>query len=124
MKNEKPTLVLGASLKPQRFAHRAILMLRRFGHPVYALGLRQGEVADVQVETAAEELKMPDLDTVTLYMNPKRQEPWYEQIIAWQPQRVIFNPGTENPELMSRLREANIEPVQACTLVMLQTQQY
>ena len=69
----------------------------------------------------------PDIegvDTITLYMNPQRQEPLYDYIIGLNPKRIIFNPGTENPVLMKMAKDAGIEPVVACTLVMLATGEY
>ncbi|RMG63332.1 MAG: CoA-binding protein [Bacteroidetes bacterium] len=122
--NSKPTLVLGASPNPYRYAHRAIEMLRDAGQEVLALGNRPGTVRDVDIHTDPAAVSDQPLHTLTLYLNPGRQEPFYEQILAWKPQRVIFNPGTENPELAAKLAAAGIEPVYACTLVMLSTGQY
>lgn len=125
IQHTKSTLVLGASLKPQRYSHIAIDMLRSYGHPVHALGLKPGTVADVEIANNPDSLALPaDLDTITLYLNPQRQAPYREWILGLQPKRVIFNPGTENPAFARQLREAGIEPVYACTLVMLRTEQY
>ncbi|MBF4984094.1 CoA-binding protein, partial [Nonlabens mediterrranea] len=38
--------------------------------------------------------------------------------------RVIFNPGTENPEFYEKLNQAGIKSEVACTLVLLGTGQY
>lgn len=118
----KKTLVLGASLKPSRYAHMAILRLRAQNHPVVAVGLRSGEVGDVQIETTP--VPFENIDTVTLYLGPQNQPPNYEYIVSLQPRRVVFNPGTENPELYALLREHSIEVEVACTLVLLATNQY
>ena len=119
---KKTTLVLGASLRPDRYSHLAIQRLRRFNYPVRAVGLRKGMVGDVQIET--EKIDFDDIDTVTLYLNPKRQEEYYSYILSLKPKRVIFNPGTENPEFYRLLKENNIETEIACTLVLLSTNQY
>ncbi|MAO09674.1 MAG: CoA-binding protein [Flavobacteriaceae bacterium] len=118
----KKTLVLGASLKPSRYSNLAINRLVDNQHPVEAVGLREGEVAGVEITTEKE--KFENIDTVTLYLNAKRQEEYYEYIISLKPNRVIFNPGTENPEFYKLLKKNNIETEVACTLVLLASNQY
>jgi len=119
---EKKTLVLGASLKPSRYSNIAIKRLVSYKQPTVALGLRKGEVDGVKIET--EKVPFSDIDTVTLYLGPPRQEEYYDYIVSLNPVRVIFNPGTENPEFYQILRNNNIEVEIACTLVMLGTNQY
>ena len=118
----KKTLVLGASLKPNRYSHYAIQRLVANKHEVVAFGLREGEVSGISIDT--ELLIYEDINTVTLYLNPKRQEAYYDFIISLKPKRVIFNPGTENPKFYKLLRENNIDFEVACTLVLLSTNQY
>lgn len=119
---EKKTLVLGASLNPSRYSNFAITRLVKNGHPVVAVGLRKGVVDGVEIET--EKLPFQDVDTVTLYLNAKRQQEYYDYILSLKPERVIFNPGTENPELYDLLRNKGIFFENACTLVMLSSHQY
>ena len=121
MKNKK-TLVLGASTKPDRYAYLAITKLVEKGHSVLAIGQNAGEVAGVKIQTKAIPLK--NIDTITLYLNPARQRDYYNYIVEARPKRVIFNPGTENPELYQLLTLNNIKTEQACTLVLLTTNQY
>lgn len=116
------TLVVGASLNDQRYSHKAILTLRKNDIPTYALGLKSGIVGDVNIET--EWKKFTDIHTVTIYMNPKRQEEVIEPILALSPKRIIFNPGTENLKFQELALAQNIEVLEACTLVMLNTGQY
>lgn len=118
----KKTLVLGASLKPSRYSYLAINRLVSHNQPVVAIGLREGEVAGVNIDTGTPQYE--GVDTVTLYLNPKRQEPYYKYIISLGVKRVIFNPGTENQEFYKLLRDNNIEVEVACTLIMLSTNQY
>lgn len=120
MKNK--TLVIGASENPARYANIAINRLVSHGQPTLAIGLRKGEVAGVSIET--EKVAFEGIDTVTLYLNPQRQEEYYDYIISLKPKRVIFNPGTENPEFYQLLKKENIEVKIACTLVLLSTDQY
>lgn len=116
------TLVLGASLKERRYSNIAIKRLRKNGLQVVAVGLRKGTIDDVTIDTEKEDYK--NVDTVTLYLNPKRQEEYYNYIISLKPRRVIFNPGTENFEFIKLLKENNIDDEVACTLVLLSTNQY
>ena len=116
------TLVFGASPNPDRYAYKAILMLRMFGVPVKAFGSRQGAVAEVNIDTNLKPYK--NIHTVTLYLNPKRQDAYYAYILGLKPARVIFNPGTENPTLLAMAQEKGMETIEACTLVMLKTGQY
>ncbi|WP_304143231.1 MULTISPECIES: CoA-binding protein [Mesoflavibacter] len=118
----KKTLVLGASLNPVRYSNTAINKLVANNIPTVAFGLREGEVAGVKIDT---DLKMyTDLDTVTLYLNPTRQKEYYDYIVSLNPNRVIFNPGTENPEFYKILDKNNIVYEVACTLVLLSINQY
>jgi predicted CoA-binding protein len=118
----KKTLVLGASLNPNRYSNIAIIRLRKYNHDVMAIGLRTGEVIGVSIDTDL--LQYDAIDTVTLYLNSKRQKAFYDYIIDLKPKRVIFNPGTENPEFYAILNKTDIAFEEACTLVLLGTGQY
>jgi predicted CoA-binding protein len=116
------TLVLGASEETSRYSNMAIRMLRKHDHPVVAIGRKSGKVDDVIIETGAPQRE--DIDTVTLYMNPMHQQPLLDWIISLSPRRIIYNPGTENPELQTLAAAQGIENLEACTLVMLSTGVY
>ena len=116
------TLVIGASMNPNRYSNIAIKRLRDKGISISALGLRKGKILDVIIDDKKK--AYGNIDTVTLYLNPKRQESYYNYIIGLKPRRVIFNPGTENMEFVKLLKENNIESEIACTLVLLSTNQY
>ena len=118
----KKTLVIGASDNPSRYSYLAIQRLRRHGHPVVALGRKNTRVADVPIVTEKE--KFDAIDTVTLYLNPRHQQEYYDYILSLQPKRIIFNPGTENDELVALATQKGISTMEACTLVMLSTNQY
>lgn len=118
----KKTLVIGASDNPQRYSYLAVNRLRSKGHPVVAIGRKPVKVADVDIETAKKEFS--GVDTVTLYLSPGLQKEYYDYILSLQPRRIIFNPGTENIELADLAKSHGIEPMYACTLVMLSTGQF
>lgn len=117
MQQQKKTLVIGASIKRERYSNKAIRLLRQHDHPVEAIGLREGVIRDVIFKTGTPPLS--DIHTVTLYVRPERQHQYYSYIVDLKPNRVIFNPGTENKELIKMLRSEGIEVVENCTLVML-----
>lgn len=121
MKNKK-TLVLGATTKPERYAFKAITMLTEKGHSVIAIGQNAGEVAGIKIYT--KQIPLKNIDTITLYLNPVRQREYYNYIIETKPKRVLFNPGTENPEFYQLLQSNGIKVEIACTLVLLSTNQY
>jgi uncharacterized protein len=121
MKNKK-TLVLGASTKPDRYAFKAVTMLVEKGHSVLAIGQNTGEVAGIKIYTKA--IPLSKVNTVSLYLNPARQRDYYNYIVEAKPKRVIFNPGTENPEFYQLLELNKIKVEVACTLVLLATNQF
>ena len=119
---KKKTLVIGASLKQQRYSNIAINRLVNYNHEVVAFGLREGTVVGIEIDTNLVPYK--NVHTVTLYLNPERQKAFYDYIISLQPERVIFNPGTESSEFQNVLKQNNIFFEEACTLVLLSTNQY
>jgi len=122
MSNKNTALVIGASLKPERYSNKAINMLRDHGHPVKAIARRKGTVRDVDFDTTL--VQYSDIDTVTMYLSEKNQEDYEEYVLSLKPNRIIFNPGAENPSLYARAKKEDIEVINACTLVMLSTHQY
>jgi predicted CoA-binding protein len=122
MSDKKLTVVLGASPNPERYSYLAVSRLTAKGHPVVAIGKREALIGATPVTT--EHPAVPDVDTVTLYMNPVLQREYYDYILQLHPKRIIFNPGTENDELATLATSKGIAPVEACTLVLLSTGQY
>ncbi|PHS65608.1 MAG: CoA-binding protein [Flavobacterium sp.] len=118
----KKSLVIGASLNTSRYSYMAINRLVDKGHPVVAVGLREGIVAGVSIKKEKELFQK--IDIVILYLNAKRQVDYYQYILSLKPNRVIFNPGTENPEFYRILDKNKISYEAACTLVLLSTGQY
>jgi uncharacterized protein len=118
----KKTVVLGASDNPSRYSYLAINRLNAHQHPVVAIGKKEGEVAGIHI--TKEHPSEAGVDTITLYLNPANQKPYYDYILSLHPKRIIFNPGTENDELIEMAEQNGIEAVMGCTLVMLSTGQY
>ncbi len=122
IKTNKPTLVIGASTNEERYSNKAINKLLLHNHTVYALGTKAGKVANINIQTTA--IPIANVDTVTLYINNTLQQNYYEYILELNPKRIIFNPGTENEALFQLATDSGIFCINACTLVMLQTNQY
>ncbi|PLX03033.1 MAG: CoA-binding protein [Marinilabiliales bacterium] len=118
----KKTVVIGASTKPERYSYMAMHKLTDYKHEAIPVGIKDGEVAGKQILKGKPEIN--DVHTVTLYVGPRNQPDYYDYIVGLKPERVIFNPGTENPEFENMLKDKGIEPIEACTLVMLSTDQY
>jgi predicted CoA-binding protein len=118
----KKTLVLGASLRPDRYSNYAIHSFIDKNIEAIGLGLKDGNINGVQIYTGTPEFE--NIHTITMYLGPKRQRDYYDYIISIRPQRVIFNPGTKNQELENLLDENNIFYENSCTLVLLSTGQY
>lgn len=118
----RKTLIIGASSNPERYAYKACESLLAHGHDIELLGVKPDVVFDRKIDT--ERIAYEDIDTVTLYIGPARQPEYYDYILSLKPLRVVFNPGTENPEFENLLEDNGIEAVEACTLVLLRLGRY
>ena len=118
----KRTLILGATSNPDRYAYLAANRLLNYGHEIVLVGNKKGIIQGIKIQNDLKPQK--DIDTITLYLGPKNQAEYYKYIIDTKPKRVIFNPGTWNPELIEKLELENIEVIDACTLVMLSANTY
>lgn len=116
------TVVLGASPKPHRFSYKAVVELNLHNIPVTAIGYREGNILDIPILKGKPHID--DVDTVALYLGPERQVDYYDYIISLNPRRIIFNPGTENPDYEVIAEKAGIKLIKACMLLMLQTDSY
>jgi uncharacterized protein len=117
---EKVTLVLGASPNPDRFAFKAVRSLQRRDLPVIAIGRRDADLGNLKIRKGMPR-DIGNVHTITLYMNAKNQREYYDYILFLHPKRIIFNPGTSNPELGEMAKKEGIEVVEDCMLVMLNT---
>ncbi|PJJ74983.1 hypothetical protein BXY57_0550 [Thermoflavifilum aggregans] len=119
---EWTTLVIGASPNPARYSYLAVLRLQEQGYQVIALGQHEGRIGNINIQTSWPEHVA--VHTVSLYLHPRHQHLYQDKLLQLHPVRVIFNPGTENQELETILRQAGISVIEACTLVLLSTHQF
>lgn len=115
--------ILGASLKPERYSNKAFHMLREYGHTPVPVSPNFKEIEGVPTVASLTDIKTP-IDTLTMYVGPETSTRLQKEIVNLKPKRVIFNPGSENPQLMRALEAAGIEVEEACTLVLLRTHQF
>ena len=120
----KKTVIIGATPNQSRYAYLAAGMLTQYNHDVIPVGIKKGIVFGKTIEDLAKKPPITDVDTVTLYIGPQHQPEWYQYILSLKPKRIIFNPGTENEEFEKLAEEKGIEALEACTLVMLRTNQF
>ncbi|MEZ0539819.1 CoA-binding protein [Fibrella arboris] len=116
------TLVIGATENTGRYANRAARSLLQHGHAIELIGLRAGQIQNHPIQTGLPALA--DVDTVTMYVGARNQAGYVDYLKKLKPRRVIFNPGAENPDLARQLKQEGIEPIEACTLVMLSIGNY
>jgi hypothetical protein len=116
MENKK-TLVIGASPNEERYSYKAVKLLNKYGNAVEALGVKNGNIGEIEIQKGFPPLT--GIHTVSLYIGKVRQPDYYEYILSLKPERIIFNPGTENTELQKLADDAGILTVEDCTLVML-----
>jgi uncharacterized protein len=118
----KKTIVLGASANPARYSNMAVRKLIAHNHSVIAIGRQKAVIENIPI--VEELLPVSDVDTITLYLNAENQKKFYDYIFSLKPKRIIFNPGAENDELAANAALQGILTMEACTLVMLSTNQY
>lgn len=124
MHNRKHAVaVLGASPKPERYSNKAIRLLLEHDHAVFPVHPAMDEVEGLPVNKSLSDINGP-IDTLTVYISSKHSSPMTDEIVRMKPGRVIFNPGTENPELYTCLETAGIPFEEACTLVLLNSNQF
>jgi predicted CoA-binding protein len=99
-------------------------MLEDYQHETVLLGIQKGNINGNEIQDIRQKPTIEDVDTITLYIGPKRQPEWYDYLLSLKPKRIIFNPGTENAEFENLAKKQGIEAMEACTLVLLRSHQY
>jgi uncharacterized protein len=120
----KKTVIIGATDNTSRYAYLAASMLKQYNHEIVPLGIKSGDVLGHEILDIRKKPDVKDVDTITLYIGPPRQPEWYDYLLSLKPRRIIFNPGTENPEFEKLAEDQGVEVLEACTLVMLRSYQY
>lgn len=115
--------ILGASESPDRIAFQAQQMLAENHHRIFPVSPKSDTVGGLPAFRSLRDISQP-LDVVTLYIGAARLPDVVDDILAASPARVIFNPGTESPQIAARLQQAGIATEEACTLVLLRTGQF
>ena len=113
----KKTVVIGASPNETRYSYKAVKKLNKYGHEVIPLGIRKGKIENFEIIT--EKPALSNVHTVTMYVGTQNQENWIDYIYSLKPERIIFNPGTENPDFINEAKLKGIEVLTTCTLILL-----
>ncbi len=114
--------ILGMSNKTDRYSYLAAQRLLKAGYKeIWGVHPKLTSIEDLsKVKMVASIDELPrNVHTLTLYIGAARLTPMIEKILQLKPKRIIMNPGTENQELTDKAREAGIETMEACTLVLL-----
>jgi hypothetical protein len=122
--SEKKTLIVGATTNPSRYAYTAASMFAEQNLDFIPIGIKTGELFGEQILDLRSKPEIKDVHTITLYIGPENQAEWIDYLLSLKPKRIIFNPGTGNPVFFKRAKEAGIEVLAACNLVMLSTGQF
>jgi predicted CoA-binding protein len=120
----KKTVIIGATTNPERYAYMAAENLAAFKHEFVPLGIKKGEVLGNAILDIRQKPTIEQVDTVTMYLGAQNQPEYYDYILSLNPKRIIFNPGAENEEFETLAEKQGIEVIEACTLVMLRTNQF
>lgn len=120
----KKTVILGATPNSSRYAYLAAQNLKAHKHEFVPVGIKKGDVFGQPIQSIYDKPAIKDVDTITMYVGAPRQEGWYDYLLSLKPKRIIFNPGSENPEFAQLAESKGVEVIEACTLVMLRTNQY
>ena len=116
-------VVLGASIKEERYSNRAVRMLKEYKHKVIPINRVHRFIEGLPVISELSAVTEA-VDTLTVYVGPRNVTPLIDDIVNLKPGRVILNPGTESSELKAKLKQAGIPFFEACTLVLLRTGQF
>ena len=115
--------VLGASDKPDRYSHKACLLLREKGHRVFPVHPTLSAIEGMPVYPALS--AVPErIDILTMYVSAENSAGLTGEILKKPPRAIVFNPGAENPSLAAAAEKAGIRTLEACTLVLLRTGQF
>ncbi len=118
----KSTIVIGASANPERYSYKAVESLFKHGHTVIPVGIKQGKIKELDI--FINKPIVGNIHTISLYVGIANQTEWIPYVLQLKPKRLIFNPGTENPEFFKLAQSQGIECIEACTLVMLSIGNY
>lgn len=123
-KSKKHVLIVGASSNPSRYAYTAAKMFQERGFEFILIGIKKGEVLGQPIVDLKEKPDLKGIDTITLYIGAANQQEWIDYLLGLNPNRIIFNPGAENPEFAKQAKANGVNVLNACNLVMLSTGQF
>ncbi len=114
-----PTVaIVGASPKPDRYSHQAVLKYLERGYTVWPVNPARQAVAGLPAFASLTELPgKPDI--VSMYVNPTTGAGILDEIVASAPKILWLNPGADGEPIASAARARGLRVVEACNLVAL-----
>ena len=121
----KKVLILGASSDETRYSYMAMERLIDHGYQVILVSPKYDEIEDHHCYRQLRDVELKEkVDAITMYVGSKISSNLISDIVKINPKVVIFNPGSENSELYKALEQKGIHYLEACTLVLLNTNQF
>jgi predicted CoA-binding protein len=116
MKNQT-VLVLGATDNTNLTSYSAIKLMMHRGLHVMALGPKKTRIDQIAITDEPAAIKQADV--VSIFLSAKKQRKYYDYILSLKPEKLVFNPGTENPELEFLAQKNQIQIIKGCTIALL-----
>jgi hypothetical protein len=114
----KVVAVIGASNDRHKFGNRAVRAFRQQGYTVVPVNPHVAEVEGLKAYASIADVP-GHVDMASLYVPPEVGEQLVDALARKGVGEVWLNPGAESDALIARLRELNIEPIVACSVVAI-----
>lgn len=113
---EKSIIIVGASNDRSRFANKAVRAYRDLGWTVYPVHPREKDVEGLPCFASVGDVP-GRASTLSLYLPPVAGIAVLDQAPAKGVRDVFVNPGAGSPELVERIRELGMNPIEACSIL-------
>lgn len=113
-------IVIGVSPNPARYSYQCVEALVHANYEVIAIGIRAGYIGKIKICTDRPLLK--DIDTIILYVNKEVQQNYLDYVLQLNPAKILFNPGTECPEMAQVAIDNGIAIKYDCALVLINSE--
>ncbi len=114
----KPTVaIIGASADRAKYGNKSLRAHVRNGYDVYPVNPKGGEIEGLKVYRTLADVPVERLARVSLYVPPHVGITLLDEIAAKGCDELWLNPGSESPELLACAFELGLDPIQACSIV-------
>lgn len=113
-----PTVaILGASADPTKYGYKSLQAHRAQGYDVYPVNPKGGEIEGLTVYRSLADVPVERLDRVSVYLPPAVGVKVLDEIAEKGCDELWLNPGSDAAEVVARARELGLDPIQACSIV-------